>query len=113
MAWEADLSAALPRGLGSSDDRVPGARWALPEELGPEWTYRRSSILLGYRDGKALGSSDDRHLLLVAGSRAGKGVSYVIPNLLLYEGSVFAIDPKGELAQITARGRAERLRQQV
>ena len=30
----------------------------------------------------------------------------MIPNLLLYEGSVLAIDPKGELAALTARARA-------
>ena len=37
--------------------------------------------------------------MTVVGSRAGKGVSLMIPNLLLYEGSVLAIDPKGELAR--------------
>jgi type IV secretion system protein VirD4 len=113
MPWEDDLQAALPRGLEDGDDRIPGAHWAAPDSLGASWDYQRGSVLLGYRDGKALGSSDDRHLLLVAGSRAGKGVSFIIPNLLLYEGSVLAIDPKGELARITAARRAQGLRQQV
>ena len=71
------------------------------------------SVLLGFRDGRAIGCADDRHLMLVAGSRAGKGVSFVIPNLLLYEGSVLAIDPKGELARLTVERRVRRLRQQV
>jgi hypothetical protein len=42
-------------------------------------------------------------LATVAGSRAEKGVSLIVPNLLKYDGSSLAIDPKGELAKITAR----------
>jgi type IV secretion system protein VirD4 len=42
----------------------------------------------------------------VAGTRAGKGASLIVPNLLLFPGSVLAIDPKGELARITGRTRA-------
>jgi type IV secretion system protein VirD4 len=49
-------------------------------------------------------------MITVAGSRvAGKGVSVIIPNLIFYPGSVFAIDPKGELASITARRSARDL----
>lgn len=113
MTWEDDLLSELPRGLADADDRIPGAHWAAPESLGDAWAYQGSSILLGYRDGQAIGSSDDRHLMLVAGSRAGKGVSFIVPNLLLYEGSVLAIDPKGELAAITATRRADGLNQRV
>ena len=53
----------------------------------------------------------DRHLLTIAPTRSGKGVSSIIPNLLTYEGSVLVIDPKGENARITAdrRGAGERL----
>jgi type IV secretion system protein VirD4 len=43
-----------------------------------------------------------RHLLTVAPTRSGKGVSSIIPNLLTYEGSAFIIDPKGENALVTA-----------
>lgn len=49
----------------------------------------------------------DRHLLTVAPTRSGKGVSHIIPNLLTYEGSMLVIDPKGENAMITAKARAE------
>ena len=52
--------------------------------------------------GRYVGHADDRHILTVAGSRAGKGVSLIVPNLLTYPGSVIAIDPKGELATVTA-----------
>ena len=53
--------------------------------------------------------TDDRHLFIVAGSRAGKGTTMIIPNLITWEGGLFCIDPKGENASITAmrRGKAE------
>lgn len=63
--------------------------------------------------GHAIGLGDDRHALTIAGSRAGKGRSVVVPTLLGYQGSVLAIDPKGELATITARHRAQVLGQRV
>jgi type IV secretion system protein VirD4 len=52
------------------------------------------------------GVSDDRHVFIVAGSRSGKGVSFAIPNALLWEGPLFVIDPKGEAASIAALRRA-------
>lgn len=105
MSWEDDLLKETPRGLTGGEDTVPGARWADPDALDARWAYDRSSFFLGYRQGRNIGCRDDRHVLLVAGSRAGKGVSLVIPNLLLYEGSVLAIDPKGELARATSKQR--------
>jgi type IV secretion system protein VirD4 len=113
MSWEDRLIADTPRGLDSGEDRVSAAHWANPDDLGTEWNYTPGSILLGSRNDRLIGRGDDRHLMLVAGSRAGKGVSFVIPNLLLYEGSVLAIDPKGELANVTAERRASGLGQDV
>jgi type IV secretion system protein VirD4 len=52
------------------------------------------------------GIDDDRHLFLFAGSRSGKGVSYVAMNAALWPGPLFIIDPKGEAASITAIHRA-------
>ncbi len=46
--------------------------------------------------------SDDRHIITMAGSRAGKGISRIIPNLLLWQDNAIIIDPKGENAAITA-----------
>ena len=67
-------------------------------------------MLLGRRKGGLIGWDDNRHVLTVAGSRAGKGVSLIVPNLILYEGSAFVVDPKGENAAITAgrRGKGTR-----
>jgi len=55
--------------------------------------------------GHGVGIGDDRHAMLIAGTRSGKGRSVIIPTLLDYEGSVLATDPKAELFNITARRR--------
>ena len=108
--FERGLHRDIPRGLKGREDNLPRTRWAEPEELLPkDWDYSSASggLFLGYRKGRMLGWSDDRHALTVAGTRAGKGASLIVPNLLLYPGSVLAIDPKGELARITGRRRKE------
>jgi type IV secretion system protein VirD4 len=46
-----------------------------------------------------------QHMLTIAPTRSGKGVSQIVPNLLTYRGSVLVIDPKGENAWITAARR--------
>jgi type IV secretion system protein VirD4 len=53
-----------------------------------------------------IGLKDDRHIVTVAGSRAGKGRSMILPNLALYRGAVVVVDPKGENATLTAARRA-------
>lgn len=49
-----------------------------------------------------IGIRDDRHHLLVGGSRAGKTRTVLRPNLERYPGSVVVTDPKAELARSTA-----------
>ena len=45
------------------------------------------------------------HCLVVAPTRAGKGVGYVIPNTLLFPGSTVILDVKGEIFEATSRHR--------
>jgi type IV secretion system protein VirD4 len=45
------------------------------------------------------------HCLVVAPTRAGKGVGYVIPNTLLFNGSIVVLDVKGEIFEATSRHR--------
>ena len=106
--FERELRKEPPRGLKGREDSLPRTRWADADELGAEWDYVQAAggLFLGYRSGRTIGWKDDRHALTVAGTRAGKGTSLIVPNLLLYPGSVLAIDPKGELARITGRRRA-------
>src|SRR5271157_5948246 len=111
--FEYRLRQDLPRGhaqqpKSAGRERPLFARWLTPPEMsGPQWDPK-SALLLGRRAGRLIGWNDDRHMMTIAGSRAGKGVSLIIPNLLFYEGSALVIDPKGENARITAsrRGKA-------
>ena len=69
--------------------------------------FAAGAVCLGYnRSGRPVGLRDDRHMLLCAGTRGGKGVSMIVPNLCLWPGSTVVIDPKGENAMVTARRRA-------
>ena len=112
--FERKLVDALKRGIPGRDGGVVDASWlSLQKLLEPQWGYKNGAgkfagLVLGYRDDRAVGSLDNRHVLTVAGSRGGKGVSLIVPNLLTYDGSVVAIDPKGELARITARARRQK-----
>lgn len=110
----------FPRGVPGRDKEkltAPNAQWMDPEEITRRYAYRPQDgnrLFLGLADGNHyIGVEDSRHILVVAGSRGGKGVSSIIPNLLTYRGSVLVMDPKGELARITARQRAEGLKQKV
>ena len=96
-----------PRGSGLPGRREnpPSEIWAHPWELGPSWTWRPGQVLLGEWDGRLLGQSDDRHMVTVAGSRAGKSSTILAPNLRRYPGSMIVLDPKGELAKATAKTR--------
>lgn len=106
-----DVVARFPRGLPDGDPRKPlaSARWPSDAEafgLLGEWKPGR--FLIG-RDNmpRYVGHDDDRHILTVAGSRAGKGVSLIVPALLTWPHSCISIDPKGELATITAARRGK------
>lgn len=113
-----DARNAFPRGSGDPYRATATAAWpdsaqiaALADDPSVKaferWQPGSTTLLLG-RDhaGAYYGVRDDRHVCLISGSRAGKGVSLAIPNLLFWPGSVIAIDPKGELATITAARRS-------
>jgi len=102
-----DLPRGLPREI-STKDGAPRALWEAPENLtsSPKWAKRSTAALIGQdRHGNWICLDDDRHLFTAAGSRAGKGVSMILPNLVFYEGSVLCLDPKGEGASLTAERR--------
>lgn len=102
----------FPRGLPDSPERdniTPNSTWLAPERVKahPHWQFETGKILLSREGDQLIGVEDNRHLMTVAGSRAGKGVSAIVPNLLVYPGSVLVLDPKGDNAVITARRRKE------
>lgn len=87
----------------------PSAGWMPPEELQSEnYDMRASKILLGRtKNGRTIGIKDNRHIVTIAGSRAGKSATSLMSNLLTWDGSAIVIDPKGELASNTAEHRAK------
>ena len=110
--FETLLREDLPRGLWEQEksggrERGLFARWLTPSEMsGKQWNPE-VGLLLGRRDGRLVGWDDDRHVMTIAGTRAGKGTSLIIPNLFLYKGSALVLDPKGENAEMTAARRGK------
>lgn len=64
------------------------------------------TVVLGKVGRKLQTYNSDKHVLMIVANRSGKGVSYILPSLLSYQGSVFVTDPKGENASISAKYRA-------
>lgn len=103
-----DMADFPPRGSGHDGvvDTMPSALWADPDDLTDAFPWKAGDLLLGKWQERPIGYRDDRHAVLIAGSRAGKTRSVLIPNLRTYPGSAIVIDPKGELARETAAYRA-------
>lgn len=104
----------LPRGIpqtSAEKGAAPRALWMKPDTLAAAefWKYEPGKLVLGRTHDCMIGVADNRHLMTVAGSRAGKGTSVIVPNLLVYPGSVLVLDPKGENATLTAKRRGEGL----
>ena len=109
-AWrqrEARKAAELPSGTFGE------ASFANLENCVAAGLLEPRGLYLGLLDGHPLFYSGKAHLLTCAPARQGKGISVVIPNLLHFQGSVIVTDPKGELAAVTARHRAERFGQKT
>jgi type IV secretion system protein VirD4 len=87
------------------------AEWADLEHLKEHDLVGKAGFSLGFYEHEGqmlpLQYTGDRHLLTIAPTRTGKGVSAIIPNLLTYTGSVVVIDPKGENAMVTADRRGK------
>jgi hypothetical protein len=94
--------------LAAVDDEL-----AKNELLDPAWKARQHALIQQFREAlevssrASIGINDDRHMITVAGSRAGKLTTAIAGVLCEYPGSVIATDPKGELSKLTAarRGR--------
>lgn len=140
---DSDLLEDLPRGRHAEDIGRPSkAHFELPGNILATSSLqfdvkrnRESKLFLGVLNGKVvtgdrlpdgrkcrwveggspIGFGDDRHSLCLAGSRSGKGRAGAIPILLTLppETSLLVLDPKGELARISARWRAQGLGQEV
>lgn len=97
-------------------NEIPSARWLDAKSFASDdFTWKPGRILLGKagKDRRLIGFDDNRHVVTIAGSRAGKSSTSLIPNLLTWPGSTLVIDPKGELATHTAMIRAHHHKQDV
>lgn len=93
------------------------ARWSSFEGLARAGYIKRFGQITGpifgkttspFWSGRYLTNGAQPHSLVVAPTRAGKGVGIVIPTLLTFKGSVIALDVKGELFELTSRARRDR-----
>ena len=89
------------------------ARFATLREACKAGLTDPEGLFIGLLGGTPLFKKVKSHLLTVAPPRSGKGLSAVVPAMLHFMGSLVVIDPKGELAAMTAKHRAERLGQDV
>lgn len=97
------LLLVMPRLKGQLRD----GRWATARELRRAGYFSRQGVILGLRGRRLLRVPGDSHVLLAAPTRSGKGVGFVIPNLLDWPGSVVVLDVKGENYAATAGWRQE------
>lgn len=104
-AWAADFLGLLSLPKHESATAFGTAEWADKAELRRIGLTGGQGLIVGRQGRRLLRLATDRHLLTLAPTRSGKGVSSIIPNLLTYPGSVFVVDVKGENAAITARRR--------
>ncbi len=83
------------------------AHWATPVEIKAAKLRAKKGLLLG-RTGAAdyLIADDFQHVLLFAPTGSGKGVGFVIPNLLFWENSVICHDIKLENYELCSGYRA-------
>jgi type IV secretion system protein VirD4 len=84
-------------------DDTKGARFATVEEIAR--LHNPRGMGFGHVEGHLLQLHTEKHVLIMASTRSGKGVTLIVPHLLRYEGSAFVLDPKGENAKATGRHR--------
>lgn len=107
LRWQKRKHAEKPSGIFGE------SRFSTLEECADAGLLNPQGLYVGLLDGHLLFYSGKAHLLTVAPARQGKGIGFVIPNLLHNTGSVIVTDPKGELAAVTASHRRTRFGQKV
>ncbi len=79
-----------------------------PNKVKARCPYDRTTISPSAIGDELIGLNTDQGLLTCAGAGSGKTVN-LIGNLVHYQGSVAALDPKNDLAEATARWRQDEL----
>lgn len=89
------------------------AHWATFQEIKKAKLFEKRGMLLGRYKGKYLVEYSFQHCLLFAPTGSGKGVGFVIPNLLFWDESVIVHDIKLENYEKTSGYRFKVLKQKV
>lgn len=89
------------------------AKWATAKDVKKMGLRSKNGMLLGMYNNKMLVADGFQHVLLFAPTGSGKGVGFVIPNLLFWKDSVIVHDIKLENYELTSGWRRNNLKQKV
>ncbi|MBL0725727.1 MAG: type IV secretory system conjugative DNA transfer family protein [Alphaproteobacteria bacterium] len=89
------------------------AHWSTQSEIRKVGLRAKKGLLVGVDKKGYLIADGYQHILLFAPTGAGKGVGFVIPNLLFWDNSAFCHDIKLENYELTSGWRANYLKQKV
>jgi len=89
------------------------AKWATSRDVKKMGLRSKSGVLLGSFNKKLLVADGYQHILLFAPTGSGKGVGFVIPNLLFWKDSVIVHDIKLENYELSSGWRKKHLKQKV
>jgi type IV secretion system protein VirD4 len=89
------------------------SHWATSKEIKKMGLRAKSGVLLGNYQNKFLIADGYQHILLFAPTGSGKGVGFVIPNLLFWKDSVIVHDIKLENYELTSGWRKKQFKQKV
>ncbi len=89
------------------------SHWASDKEVKKMGLRAKHGVLLGKYKNQLLIADGFQHALLFAPTGSGKGVGFVIPNLLFWQDSVIVHDIKLENYELTSGWRQKHLKQKV
>ena len=89
------------------------AHWATAKDVSKMGLRSKSGLMLGKYNKKFVIADGFQHVLLFAPTGSGKGVGFVIPNLLFWRDSVIIHDIKLENYELTSGWRKNNLKQKV
>lgn len=89
------------------------AKWASEHDLKKSGLREKKGLLLGQDKKGYLIADGYQHVLLFAPTGSGKGVGFVIPNLLFWQDSAIIHDIKLENYELTSGYRQRKMKQQV
>lgn len=93
--------------VSGTDRELHGsAKFAAPADIKAAGLYGKTGIIVGKDRGRFLQFAGQQFVMLAAPTRSGKGVAFVVPNLLNWPDSCVVLDIKLENFFLTSRFRA-------